>query len=272
MYGNGQFGIPGQTDANFASLVDLLWGGDESRVEVLRTSSYAIDSTARDAANTPTTVLRAGLLMGVDASNGVIMQYNPAATDGSQYIHGILPVELSMVDGLGIAVDRYAPMIVRAPVKASRLLILGAALVGHADEYNARRQLRNAGFILDDDPQGHKAGAFRMEAKTENYTVVAGDNGKMFTTLGAAGAVNFTLPTLARGLEFEFFNEVDQNMVITAAAGTLVVHNNAAATSIAFSTSSEKIGGKVKIRANTAGTKWLAEVALGADSQTVTIA
>lgn len=269
---NGHFGIPGQTDASFATQRDVLWGGDESRIEVLRVSSRAIVSTAVDAANTPTTVLRSGLLLGLVTSSGKLKEYDPASTDGSQNIFGVLPVELRMTDGDGVAADRYAPVIVKAPVKTTKLLIKGAALDGHADEHNARRQLVAAGFILSDDPRGLLAGASRMVAKAADYTVVADDNGTLFTTLGAAAAVNFTLPTLARGLEFEFYNEVNQNMTITAAAGTLVAFNNAAATSIAFSTLSEKIGGKIKIRANSDATKWLAEVNLGAETQTPTIA
>lgn len=269
----GQFGIPGQSDISSSVQRDILWGGDESRIKVLRTSDRSIVSTAVDAANTPTTVLRAGLLLGLVTSSGKLKEYDPDATDGSQSIYGVLPIELRMTDGLAVAVDRYVPVVVHAPLKASKLLVEGTALVGHADEYNVRRQLAQAGCLLSDDPRGLLAGSFRMAAKTADYTVVAADNGTYFTTLGADDAVNFTLPALKRGLAFEFFAEADQSMTITApAADTLVVFNDAAATSIAFSTADEKVGAKVKVRANSAGTKWLAEVNLAAETQTPTIA
>jgi hypothetical protein len=93
-------------------------------------------------------------------------------------------------------------------------------------------------------------GAVRtVTAKTGDYTVVIADTGKVLTTLGASGAVNFTLPAVASatGREFTFVNAVDQNMTVTAPSGTMVTFNNAAATSVAFSTSSQKIGGGVRV-------------------------
>lgn len=111
-----------------------------------------------------------------------------------------------------------------------------------------------------------------VTAKTASYTLTAADSGGVFTTTGAAGAIVFTLPAVATstGYEYTFLNTVDQNMTITAPAGTLVVFNNAAATSIAFSTLSEKIGAAVKVTCD--GAKWIAQVMLGAETQTPTIA
>lgn len=96
-----------------------------------------------------------------------------------------------------------------------------------------------------------------VTAKTADYAVVAADSGTVFVTTGAAGAVNFTLPSVATaGLEFTFVNTVDQNMVITAtAADTMVLVNDAAADSVTFSTASEKIGASVTCISD--GTNWL---------------
>lgn len=97
-------------------------------------------------------------------------------------------------------------------------------------------------------------------AKTANYTIVNGDNGKMFTNEGASGAVTFTLPAVARGLVFFFFVYADQTVTVQrAGSNVLVTTNNAAAVSVAFSTSSEKIGSCVKVFSNAAGSKWLVE-------------
>lgn len=111
-----------------------------------------------------------------------------------------------------------------------------------------------------------------VTAKTADYTLTAADSGGVFTTTGAAGAVNFTLPAVATstGFEYTFANTADQNITITAPAGTLVAFNNAAATSIAFSTASEKIGAAVKVVCD--GAKWVAQVMLAAETQTPTIA
>lgn len=108
-------------------------------------------------------------------------------------------------------------------------------------------------------------------AKTADYTVVAADTGKIFTTLGAAGAVNFTLPTIAHGLAFTFVNLVDQNMTITTNA--LGVHKNSiTAASVACSTASQKMGSIIKVVAayqtGTTTLKWLV-LNLGGTTTTV---
>jgi len=113
-----------------------------------------------------------------------------------------------------------------------------------------------------------------VSAKTAAYTVLNKDCGTLFTTTGASGAVTFTLPTASAanaGVWFEFFNSVDQTMTIACATNdTLIVFNDVAADSIAFSTASEKIGGGVRVVSD--GSKWLVFVALGAETQTPTIA
>lgn len=119
---------------------------------------------------------------------------------------------------------------------------------------------------------GVGGGLNQVVAKTADYTVTAADNGTLFTTQGAGGAVNFTLPTLAAGLRYAFFNEADQNMTITAAAvDTMVGFNNLVANAIAFTTTSEKAGAYVEVVANADATKWLTIVHLGLETQSPTL-
>lgn len=95
-------------------------------------------------------------------------------------------------------------------------------------------------------------------AKTANYTVVAADNGTLFTNTGAGGAVVFTLPALAANLSFMFCVTADQSVTVTSAAGDdMIVHNDLAADSVAFSTASRKLGASLRVRSNAAGDKWL---------------
>ncbi len=107
-----------------------------------------------------------------------------------------------------------------------------------------------------------------VTAKTANYTLTAADNGGLFTTTGATGAVTFTLPAVASsaGLHYKIVNTVDQNMTIAAAAGTMVTFNNAAATSVAWSTAGNKIGGGAEVFCD--GAKWIVRPA-GAGTMTV---
>lgn len=112
----------------------------------------------------------------------------------------------------------------------------------------------------------------KVVAKTADYTVTASDMGKIFTTRGATGAVTFTLPaasTQLQGAVVEFYNVADQNMTVAGADEELVAFNDLTADSIAYSTSSEKIGGG--FRAVCDGTSWIV-VPLATETQTVTVA
>lgn len=104
------------------------------------------------------------------------------------------------------------------------------------------------------------AGILTLVKKAASYTVDLARNvsGTVFTTEGATGAITFTLPTLTTpkaGVFFEFHNVVDQTMTVTAASGKAICDGNAAATSLAASTSSHKIG--ARIRAEWNGSAWL---------------
>lgn len=219
-------------------------------------------SAATDAGNTPTTELRHGLLMGQRTSDDFFAHYQPNGTDGTQNCQGFLWEARTTIDSDGNTVNRSAQLVIAAYVRTSQLLLL--------DE-QARRQMQGR-FIFDDRLCGVIGGYRQTLAKTADYAVVGGtDNDTHFTTTGAAGAVNFTLPAVAKGNRFRFTNTVGQNMTITAPAGKLVALNNAAATSVAFSTAGQLIGGSMEIVADETGTKWLA-LNQSAGANTVTVA
>jgi hypothetical protein len=93
----------------------------------------------------------------------------------------------------------------------------------------------------------------RVVAKTADYTVTAADflDQVYFTTRGAGGAVNFTLPLVSAqlaGKSVTFKNLVDQNMTVTSnPADTLIVDGDLTADSLATSTASHKIGGEIEV-------------------------
>lgn len=219
-------------------------------------------TAASDAGNTPTTELRHGLLMGQRTSDGFYANYNPQGTDGTQNVHGFLWEARTTIDTDGLTVNRTAQLVVAAYVRASQLILL--------DE-QARRQMQGR-FIFDDRLPGVIGGFRQTLAKTANYAVVAGaDNDTIFTTTGNAGAITFTLPAAAVGNRFRFVNTVGQNMTVTAAAGKLITFNNAAATSVTFSTAGNLIGGAVEIVCDDTGTKWIAHD-ISAGENTITVA
>lgn len=236
--------MPGMSAAQFNVDSEILWGGDDHRIEVLRMDAV-VDSASVDSGSTPTNVLRKGMLFGRVASSSKYMPWDPSQTDGREQLFGVNPVELRMVDMFGTASDRFAPVVVKAPLQAAKLLILGSALVGNTNEYLARRGLYLLGCKLDDDPQGFLSGLVpRVAIKTGNYTVLQADNGTSFQATTAN--VNFTLPTIKPGLSFEFTRVDGFNLVLTGSAN-LFVGNNASATSVTFSTAGNLIGAALRV-------------------------
>jgi hypothetical protein len=262
-----QLGLPGTRSANFATPREIFWGGDASRMKIMRLQGQ-FSNTIRDAGETPTTSIRPGLLVGALTADSKLVHWDPAATDGSQWLRGVCEHELTATEGFGAtAAESFAPYVVQAPLKASSLLVLGTALTSSAHQYLARRLLARLGCTLDDDPQGYLAGVnARTILKTETGSITAAENGADFHVVGA-GAVTLTLPTLATGLRYRFINGADQNLIV-ASAGSLdniVTINDVAADSITFSTSSQKIGATVDIWADYLnGTlKWFSQVQIG---------
>lgn len=103
------------------------------------------------------------------------------------------------------------------------------------------------------------------------YTVVKDDSGKVLV-MTSASAVTITLPAASGndGMHLWIVGQGAGALTIAATAGELVAFNDAAANSIAFSTTSEIIGGAVHCICT--GSKWLALVHLAAETQTPTIA
>jgi hypothetical protein len=258
---SGQFGMPGVSAALTTYDAELFWGGDESRVPIIRASAV-MSSTAVDAGNTPTTLLRKGMLLGKITSTGELKEWNPDGSDGSENLHSVLQVEQYMVDGTGTAVDRFGPVVLVAPLKASALLIQGSALVGSTDEYLARMRLYEQGCVLDDDPQGWQAGVNRRySTKITDYVVLGADNGTIF--LATTANATFTLPAIKPGLVFDFVRCSGHNLVVASAEGdNVIVGNDLTADSITFSTASNLIGARVRVTGIYLGTdlRWLAEI------------
>lgn len=141
-----------------------------------------------------------------------------------------------------------------------------------ADSTTGQLVVRRGGVIVGGFAAGGGTAYVAPTAATASTTLAAADSGKLYTTTGASGAVVFTLPSVATagaGFNAMFYNTVGQNMTITAPAGTLVAFNNAAATSVAFSTAGQLIGGGMRIFFD--GAKYIASNA-SAGANTVTVA
>lgn len=249
MSASGGFGIPGHGALVETSEREILWGRDDQHLQTLW-KGYPVSSAARDAGNTPTTVLRRGLLMGVLTSSGELEEWDADASDGTQNIAAVLNNELNILDLSGTAVDRVpmAPLI-SAPVIAGRLLIQGDAFVGHADEYLARRVMHQMGFRFDDDPHGYYAGAIprtiRVTGTTD--TLTPQENGALLIYSNAA-SVTVTLPAIQPGLVYDILREGDEELIVVSTEGdNVIVGNDLSADGVTFTTAGEHIGAQVRV-------------------------
>ena len=89
------------------------------------------------------------------------------------------------------------------------------------------------------------APAAQAVALIANTTLGPAHYGKVLTNRGAAGAITHTLPspTGLNGVTIYHLGFANQNVIFkTATADTLVVLNDQAADSLAFQTTSQKIG------------------------------
>ena len=276
LYGYSGFGIvPGTRDA-VETYENQFWFG---RREAQLYEDKFISGAARDTGNTANTaVLRPGLLMGEITASGMLKQWDPTATDGSQRIFGILDTALNM-QRLGANQDRITSQVFMSGlVFSDKLIIPGNAnlgITGDAQEFNVRTQLfyRNISLVEAGNAfQNHPFGGWmNLTTKTANYTVLTSDNNTLFDNRGAAGAVTFTLPTTPYlGLRYGFYVVADQSVTVTAAAGKLVAYNNNAATSVAISTALKKVGAMIELVAD--GTSWRLIMHMPDAAQVVTIA
>jgi hypothetical protein len=238
---------PGFQTALEAHEAEVLWSGRRGQ-DLVATKKITLDSTASDSGNTPATTIRGGNVLSLADATGKAHLYAPDANDGRQIAIGILEHHQDMLVG-GVATDRFTQMLVHGLVRDGEMVNL---------DPRARQQLGQR-FVFDreNSPQAgtllHPRGIYR---KAANYTVTAEDNGLLFL---ATAAVTFTLPAKQNGLAFRFAQTADANLVI-GGSSDIVVKGNAAASSVTFSTASEKIGSHVLVECLyvAAGTlKWL---------------
>ncbi len=224
-----------------------------------------ISADAVDVGNNPTWRLRPGLLLGLITSSGKWTNYSPTATDGSQVAQAVLAYGLRMQDVLtGVNTTKFYAIIIGGNLLSANILNLDGM---------ARAQMSNR-FTFDQNILGSQwFPTPNFVAKTGDYTITSADNFTTFTNAGAGStAVNFTLPTLANGLCYSFRVIDDASLTVTSAAGNdMVAYNDKQASSVAFSTSSQKIGGGFRIYSNPAATQWIVEnTSAGANGVSVT--
>ena len=221
-----------------------------------------LDKNTVDSGNSPTMELRPGLVLGKITATGKWTNYAAGNTNGSEVAAAVLIQSIRMQDILSNPQDRFYGIMVGGPVQGAKLLGL---------DQQARQQM-HVRFFFDDDYTGIVSYPFkRQNTQTANYQILASDNGTLFNNIGAGGEVDFTLPAIANGYVFGFRDYVAQTLkVISNEGGNVLAFNNAAATSVAFSTGGSQIGGGFLIYSDAAGTSWIVQnTSAGANAITV---
>ena len=143
-------------------------------------------------------------------------------------------------------VDPSAQGLVAGFVRKS--MILGDLAAALEDSQSKLRHI-----VLDDEhfstytPPTRDNLGWKQVTVAADKTLVAADSGTEFI---ATAAVNLTLPAIAsagQGFRIRAHQTADANLTITAPSGKLIALHNAAATSVAYSTSNQKIGAGVEI-------------------------
>ena len=247
---------PGPQAARDEVQQKLIW--NKGALAVFDTGAI-IDGASTDAGNTgATTTLRGGLLLGKVTSSGKLKPFGPTNSDGTQFVYGICPFDIKMVDPDGNGQDRIVGTLIAGYVKNAAVVTTTGALTAQA-----RQQMRGR-FWFDDDygtPPGLYFPVRGQNSQTASYTVLTSDNGSMLDNTGATGAITFTLPAIASGLVYTFVVVADQNVTISSNEGSNIIGPaNAAASNIIFQTPGSRIGGVARLYTNPGATKWICEL------------
>lgn len=251
---------PGISAKQTASDVTIWWGHENLRIF---DANPTLAAASVDAANTPTTTLRAGLVLAKNSADRWI-PYDPDGGDTSAEARGVLMRGTSMLNNVQVADNKESVILVGGLLKASKLINL---------DQKARNRLSRQ-FIFDDElvfggVPGALARPFRNEIwVAADKTLTVAESGTLQIVTAAAA---LTLPTKAAGLVYEMACIANVNSSIVGSTD-IITKNNAGASSIAFSTTNEKIGSRVRVECiYTAATtlKWLATILTG---NTATIA
>lgn len=211
------------------------------------TRTIVIDASARDAGSATTTTLRAGLVMAIATADGRAYPYDPAANDGRQNPIGVLESAVDLLEQ-GVAVDRFAPILVAGLLRESGLIGLDPRA----------RQILSRRFVFDKDgvSSGAVAAPKGVARRQGNVTLTAADQGTQFI---AAAAATFTLPAKQNGLSFRFAQTADAALTLVG-SGDLVVPGNAAASNVSCNTANQRIGSQLLVECvyvSDTAMKWL---------------
>jgi hypothetical protein len=237
-YQGGFETIPGVSAVIETAEIDLTWF---NTTQHNRFDGGKVLAASVDAGNTPTTQLRAGLLLGFIASSNSYTQWTPGASNGAEKIAGVLARTKSTLES-GVAADHFVGSIITdGYLKNDNLLIPGESTYGLSGkdlEFVVRDQLAER-FLLDD---------IRNPLIPRNATLIADKtidgtwHGATINNIGATGTVVVTLPAPKQGFRLrlrQFSNQILQ--VATPSAGQLKLSDGTTAQTLNLAAATNKV-------------------------------
>ncbi len=213
MYNEDSYLPPGVTTVDYS----IQWAGQFGRPESQwNWGDKRISGAARDAGHSTTTILRPGLLMGVVTATKLWKEWNPAGTDGSQWIRGVL-LNAVNTQRNGANQNRLTGRIAMfGDYKCAQLLIPGEStygIIGKDSEFLVRDGVIGQ-FRLDD----FQANQIRTAIITADTTLDYTYHGATISNLGASASVALTLPTPRPGFRLDLRVDAGQTIVLNSSA------------------------------------------------------
>lgn len=196
--------VPGHGTEFLTQEQQIWWGREEQQLFI----GGLMDNDTVDAGNSTTTILRPGLALGRRTSDKKLVQWNPLATDGSNWLVGFFNAQMNM-SNMGATADRFlGNILVKGNVYASRLLIPGEAdygISGKTYEFLLREQMFGRFLVDDDMNQRMTMKEYTIAADVTSLTVTEAMNNTIFVTdVDLAASCTLTLPAPRPGLQFFF--------------------------------------------------------------------
>lgn len=199
--------LPGQGQTEYLTQEnEITWGKWFHK----QTAMGLVDKDAVDAGNTPTTILRAGLPLGLQTTSGQLLQWDPYAQDGTNHLFGFYCGPSESMALLSGTTERWiGDILVQGNIQASKIIMPGqasAGLSGKTYEFLLREQMEGR-FMPDDEiSAGYmQKKEYTIAAATTALTVTEAMNRTVFVTDTALAAdCTLTLPVPRPGLEYYF--------------------------------------------------------------------
>lgn len=184
----------------------------------IRHPNPVIAAPSVDAGNSPTAILRPGLVMAILQATsdesledyvGMWFPFDPTKTDGREEALGVLGQAIRMTDLAGSIETKQGVIYIGGALKFDQLCVSKAS--GEAAWLALAREQLQQRFIFDDDTNGvnwlsRAKRTIESTLEDADLTLTAADNGSRVVCTSNAPDNQVILPAVGRGMAFDFFN------------------------------------------------------------------